>query len=321
MKQRKLGDWEVSPLGMGCWAIGGPFWAGDEPLGWGEVDDNESIKAIHAGIEAGINVMDTADLYGCGHSEVVIGKALKGKRDQVILATKFGGTFEEDSKQCTGQDASPTYIESAVNASLKRLDTDVIDLLWFHINDYPVDQADLVADTLETLVSKGKIQKFGWSTDFPDRAEVFAKYQNCAAFQFDFNVIKPSEMLSFVEKHNYAGVNRGPLAMGLLSGKYSTADQLSESDIRRISPDWMTYFKDGVPAPELIEKFNAIREVLTSEGRSSVQGALAWIWGKSELTIPIPGFRTVDQIQETASAMSFGALTPDQMKEVERLLT
>jgi aryl-alcohol dehydrogenase-like predicted oxidoreductase len=320
MKLRKLGDWDVSPLGMGCWAIGGPFWAGSDPLGWGDVDDNESIQAIHAGIECGINFIDTADVYGAGHSEKVIGQALKGKRDQIILGTKFGSTFDEVTKQCGEGNASADHIENAVENSLRRLQTDVIDLLWFHLNDYDASQADAVADTLETLVAKGKIKKFGWSTDFPDRAAVFAKYPNCVGFQFDFNVLKPNDMLSFCETHHYAGVNRGPLAMGLLSGKYHSANQLSENDIRRVTPDWMTYFKNGEPSPELTEKLNAIRDILTSQGRTLAQGSLAWIWGKSDITIPIPGFRTVKQITENARAMDFGPLTSEQVSEIDSLL-
>lgn len=320
MKSRKLGPWDVSPLGMGCWAIGGPFWADNAPLGWGEVDDSVSIRAIHAGIDSGINFMDTADGYGAGHSEVVVGKALQGKRDKIILATKFGNTFDEHSKQLTGQDASAEYIHKAVDASLRRLNTDHIDLLWFHLNDFPVDQADDVAETLENIVTSGKIRKYGWSTDFPDRAEVFSKYPNCAGFEFDYNVFTPNEMLNFCESRGYAGVNRGPLAMGLLSGKYGPGNQLAENDIRQISPDWMRYFKDGEPAPEMMRKFNAIRDILTSNGRSPVQGALAWIWGKSDITIPIPGFRTDRQITETAKAMAFGPLTESQLADIETLL-
>lgn len=321
MESRKLGNASVSPIGMGCWAIGGPFWEGNQPLGWGEVDDNTSIKAIHAALEAGINLIDTADAYGAGHSERVIAKALAGKRDNVVLATKCGFTFNETTKQATGPNGSPDYIEQAVLASLKRLNTDYLDLVWFHLNDFPTDQADAVAEAFERLVQSGKINAYGWSTDFPDRAEVFAKHPNCAAFQFDLNIFTPNPMLNWCEKNGYSGVNRGPLAMGLLSGKYNNAEQLSMSDVRRISPEWMKYFKDGVPSPEMMSKYRAIKDILTSKGRTSVQGALAWLWAKSPVNIPIPGFRTPEQILESAKAMEFGPLTEAQMSEIETLMS
>ncbi|RKF20330.1 aldo/keto reductase [Alginatibacterium sediminis] len=320
MQTRQIGPWQVSPLGMGCWAIAGPFWDGENPLGWGEVDDSVSIQAIHAGLDAGINFMDTADLYGAGHSERVIAKALQGKRDQVILATKFGNTFDESSKQITGQAWDRDYIQSAVDASLRRLETDYIDLLWFHINDFAADEAQEVALSLEAMVASGKIRKFGWSTDYPERAAVFAKHKNCVGFQFEFNVVTPSPMPAYCDQHDFAGVIRGPLGMGLLSGKYQNAQVLSPKDIRSVSPDWMKYFDNGLAKPILVKKIDAIGEILRSEGRSSVQGALAWIWATSPRLIPIPGFRNTKQITETAAAMEYGPLSAEQMAEITRLL-
>src|SRR5512134_3465614 len=104
---------EVSALGLGCWAIGGPFWSGEQPQGWGEVDDNESIRAIHVGLEKGINFFDTANVYGAGHSERVLGKALAGRRAGVMIATKFNAVFDEATRQVTGSDSSPAGIRRA----------------------------------------------------------------------------------------------------------------------------------------------------------------------------------------------------------------
>ncbi|AJQ96309.1 aldo/keto reductase [Gynuella sunshinyii] len=317
---RRMGDWDVSALGLGCWAIGGPFWAGTEPKGWGDVDDDESIRAIHAGLEAGINFFDTADVYGAGHSERLLGKAIAQHRSKIIIASKFGNTFDEPSRQMLGQNAEPAYIENAVEASLKRLNTDYIDLLWFHLNDYPAEQAYQVAEALESLVTKGKILKFGWSTDFPARAEVFAGFPNCIGYEFEFNVLTPSSMMSFCEQKQLAAVIRGPLAMGLLSGKYDDTSQISVKDVRSVNPDWMGYFRDGKPKPELLQKFDALRSILTSHNRTPVQGALAWLWKRSELTIPIPGFRSVQQVNELAGAMEAGPLTDDQMTAVDEIL-
>ena len=114
----------VSAMGLGCWAIGGPIWRDGEPRGWGDVDDAESIRAIHRALELGITFFDTADVYGAGHSERILGRALAARRAQVVIATKFGNTFDEATRTGTGSDASPAYIRRACDASLRRLQTD-----------------------------------------------------------------------------------------------------------------------------------------------------------------------------------------------------
>src|SRR4051812_3723959 len=155
----------VSPIGFGCWAIGGPHWRNGDPIGWGEVDDDESVAAIRAAFDAGITFFDTADVYGCGHSERVLARALQGRRDDVLIATKFGFTYDEDRRESPGRDASPTYIRQACEASLRRLQTDVIDLYQFHLGDADLETAAAVRDTLEELVDDGRISAYGWSTD------------------------------------------------------------------------------------------------------------------------------------------------------------
>jgi aryl-alcohol dehydrogenase-like predicted oxidoreductase len=313
---------QVSAMGLGCWAIGGPFWSGETPSGWGEVDDDESVRAIHRGLELGITFFDTSDVYGTGHSERVLARAFEGRRDQVVIATKFGNTFDEATRQGTGQNTSPDYIRRSCEDSLRRLNTDYIDLYQFHINSYDPEAAVKVREVLESLVDDGKIRAYGWSTDFPDRARVFAAGQHCTAVQNEMNVIDDApEILAVCEELNLASINRGPLAMGLLTGKYAAGTTLAIDDVRgRKSPDWMKYFTDGKPNPEWLGKLDAIRDVLTSGGRTLAQGALAWLWARSQMTIPIPGFRTVAQVEENAGAMRFGPLTADQMREIDTLL-
>ena len=313
---------EVSALGMGCWAIGGPFWAGETPLGWGQVDDDESIRAIHAALDRGVNFFDTANVYGAGHSERVLGRAVAGRRSQVVIATKFNAVFDETTRQVTGSDTSPQGIRKACEDSLRRLNTDYIDLYQFHDNGYPADKAGPVRDTLEELVREGRIRAYGWSTDFVDRAEVFAQGRKCTSIQLQLNVLDDNPaMIAFCEKHNLAAINRGPLAMGLLTGKYTASTLVSADDVRgQKSPEWMKYFKDGKPNPEWMVMRNAILEILTSKGRTVAQGALAWNWARTSQTIPIPGFRTVKQVEENAGAMQFGPLAPDQMKQIEGIL-
>jgi aryl-alcohol dehydrogenase-like predicted oxidoreductase len=313
---------EVSALGMGCWAIGGPFWSGSTPNGWGEVDDDESIRAIHKALDMGVNLFDTANVYGAGHSERVLARALGDRRKHVVIATKFNAVFDETTRQVTGSDTTSEGIRNACEASMRRLDTDYIDLYQFHDNGFPAEKAAPVRETLEELVSAGKIRSYGWSTDFPERAEVFAQGPHCSAVQLQLNVLDDNPaMLELCEKHNLAALNRGPLAMGLLTDKYTGSIKIAADDVRGDrSPDWMKYFKDGHPNPEWASRRDAIREILTSQGRSLAQGALAWNWARSEKTLPIPGFRTVKQVQENAGAMQFGALTQAQMSEIDTLL-
>jgi len=313
---------EVSAVGLGCWAIGGPFWSGETPQGWGEVDDEESIRAIHAALGLGVNFFDTANVYGAGHSERVLSRAIDGRRSQVVIATKFNAVFDEATRQVIGSDPLPEGIRKACEESLHRLNTDYIDLYQFHDNGYPAEKAAPVRDTLEKLVQAGKIRAYGWSTDYVDRAEVFAQGPKCTSIQLQLNVLDDNPaMIEFCEKHNQAAINRGPLAMGLLTGKYSPETKIPTDDVRGLkSPGWMKYFKDGKPNPEWMLMRNTILEILTSAGRTVAQGALAWNWARSPQTIPIPGFRTVKQVEENAAAMEFGALTQEQMRQINIIL-
>jgi aryl-alcohol dehydrogenase-like predicted oxidoreductase len=128
-------------------------------------------------------------------------------------------------------------------------------------------------------------------------------------------------MIDICEKYELAAINRGPLAMGLLTGKYNAGTKTANDDVRgEKAPEWMGYFKDGKPNPEWLKKMEAVREVLTSEGRTLAQGALAWLWARSQKTIPIPGFRTVAQVEENCGAMQLGPLKQDQFKEIELIL-
>lgn len=313
---------QVSALGMGCWAIGGPFWSGTTPNGWGEVDDNESIRAIHAALDCGVTFFDTANVYGAGHSERVLGKALAGRRAQVVIATKFNAVFDEDTRQVTGSDQSPEGIRKACEDSLRRLNTDVIDLYQFHDNGFPWEQAQPVRDTLEALVQEGKIRAYGWSTDFPANAEYFAAGEHCTAIQLQLNVLDDNPaVIAICEKNNLAAINRGPLAMGLLTGKYTTATQASIDDVRgQNSPSWMKYFQNGRHSAEFMQQVDAVREILTSGGRSLAQGALAWLWARSPNTLPIPGFRTVAQVKDNCGALTLGPLSPAQYAEIEHIM-
>jgi aryl-alcohol dehydrogenase-like predicted oxidoreductase len=311
----------VSAIGLGCWAIGGPFWFEGKPLGWGEVDDDESVRAIHRALELGATFFDTSDVYGAGHSERVLGRALASRRDDVVIATKFGNTFDETTREITGSDASPAGIRRACEASLRRLGTDRIDLYLFHLSEYDPVEAVEVRDALEALVSEGLIRAYAWSTDDPERARVFAQGAHCAAVEHELNVLQDAPaLLALCEDEGLASINRSPLAMGLLTGKFSDGSRLPASDIRGDPPSWLKYFRNGEPAPEWLEKLAAVRDVLTGGGRSLAAGALAWILARSERTIPIPGFRTVAQVEDNLSPLDGGPLTPDEMRRIAEAL-
>lgn len=315
MFRRRLGrsEIQVSALGLGCWAIGGDA--------WGSVDDDESIRALHRGLELGINFLDTADVYGLGHSEEVLARALAGRRNQVIIASKFGNDFEPETGERLGPNGSPVYIRQACERSLRRLDTDYIDLYQFHVGNYDLERAGEVVETLEALVDEGKIRFYGWSTDDAERAAYFAKGEHCTAVQQRMNVFEGNmDTLEVCETENLASVNRGPLAMGLLTGKYTADSRLGADDIRGRDVEWVKYFQDGRPDPEWLAKIEKVRIVLTANGHSLTQGALAWLLARSGQTIPIPGFKTVRQVEENAMTLDLGPLSSEQMAEIDLLL-
>jgi aryl-alcohol dehydrogenase-like predicted oxidoreductase len=141
------------------------------------------------------------------------------------------------------------------------------------------------------------------------------------AIQHDFSVLRDApEVLAVCERFDLASINRGPLAMGLLTGKYTESTRLGPDDVRGIAPDWLDYFQDGRPAPAFLARIDAVREVLRSGGRTLAQGAIGYLWGRSDKTVPIPGCRTVAQVEENAGALAFGPLTKDQVGEVDKLL-
>lgn len=324
MEQIRLGnsDIQISRIGLGSWAIGGPCLDNGKALGWGDVDDAQSIRSIRRGIDLGVNYIDTANIYGAGHSEEVVGRAVKGIRNQVVISTKFGILVNEAEKRTDGVMQNMDDVRKSVNDSLRRLDTDYIDLLYFHLGSYDLEGAVQVRETLEDLVRAGKIRAYGWSTEIPECAEVFAQGEHCAAFMHIENIFEDyDDMIRLCEKHDMASVCRSPLCMGLLTGKYDRNTRFSGNDLRGANaPAWMNYFIDGKPNPEMIKKLDSIREILSSNGRTLAQGCLAWLWGRSEKCVPVPGFRTEKQVEDNARAMEFGRLTPAQMQEIDRIL-
>jgi aryl-alcohol dehydrogenase-like predicted oxidoreductase len=321
MITRKLWNGEKIPaLGLGCWAIGGPFTINGVAKGWGNVDDNESIRAVERGYDLGIRFFDTAQAYGAGHSEVILGKALANKPD-AIISTKVGYAINPAKRTLTGEDIRPEAISRSIEDSLHRLQRDTIDLVFLHTNELAIETAEAVFAELERLRGAGKLKAYGWSTDFPNRAEAFAKKPGFVSVQHALNIFfRADRLLPVLEKHKLLSVNRSPLAMGVLSGKYDQSSRFATDDVRSQNEEWKSYFKDGGVAPDYLKRLNAVRELLQSDGRTLVQGALAWIWARSQNTLPIPGFRTVTQVNDLAGALAFGPLKESTMLEIENVL-
>ncbi len=303
----------VSAVGFGSWAIGGPHSRGTQPIGWGEVDDDESVAAIHAALDAGITFFDTADVYGCGHSERVIARALGERTDEVVIGTKFGYTYDEETRQSPGEDASAAYIRWACDRSLSRLGVDAIDLYQFHLGEYPLDAAEDVLGVLEELVAAGKIRSFGWSTDDAERAALFARSPHCASVQQSYNILGGDDAtLAVAEQNGLADIVRSPLGMGLLTGAISSRTRFAETDVRS---GW-----DLEREARRLAAFDRVRDIITADGRSLAQGALGWLLARSPAFVPIPGIRTVAQARENAGTLDFGPLSAQQLTEVETAL-
>ena len=271
------------------------------------------MSALRHGLDLGINLLDTSDAYGCGHSEKLIGEVLQGRREQVIIATKFGYVPNEGTREQGGVRTDPDYIKSACGASLRRLQTDYIDLYQFHVGN--ADDGEQVREVCEELVAEGKIRWYGWSTDSPERARIFAEGKHCTAIQQGFNIFGGNdETLEVCEQENLASILRGPLAKGLLTGKFSSDTTFPSDDVRH---KWD--MKDG-PLAEQLERLEALKQILTSDGRSLAQGSLCWLWARSPAMIPIPGFKTVKQVEDNAGAMEFEPLSEQQMSDIKELL-
>lgn len=301
-------------LGLGCWAIGGPFFRGDEPLGYGQVDDTESLAALQRALDLGIACFDTSDFYGCGHSERMLGQALSGRRDGVTLITKFGYAIDEASRQVTGRRTLPRQLEACLDASLARLATDRVDLYLLHLRDHPLEAVDELIATLERCVERGKIRGYGWSTDDLERASAIARGPHCVAIELAFNVVQGNrDLLRFCEERGLLALARSPLAMGMLA---SAAPRQAGADDIRSRLDHTD--------PRLLE-FERIRTellaLLTADGRTPAQGALAWLLARSENLVPLPGFRTRDQVEQNVRSLALPPLPAHSVAAVERLVS
>jgi aryl-alcohol dehydrogenase-like predicted oxidoreductase len=319
-EHRILNGHKIPALGLGCWAIGGPFFSGETPLGWGEVDDAVSIRAVESAVDHGIRFFDTAQAYGTGRSEIVLGQALKNS-SEVLIGTKVGYGIDPVTRQLTGEVYDKAAITRSIEDSLRRLQRDYIDIVHLHLNELPIEKASEVFDCLADLRQKGKLTSFGWSTDFPDRAAAYVDRDGFLAIQHAMNVFYRADMLvPALEQKGLLSINRSPLAMGVLGGKHDASTRFDPGEVRGRTASWMAYFVDGRIRPEYAARLASVRELLQSDGRTLVQGALCWLWARSAQTLPIPGFRNVDQVKDIAGTLLFEPLNDSVMAEIETLI-
>jgi aryl-alcohol dehydrogenase-like predicted oxidoreductase len=310
MELRRLGrsSVKVSPLGLGTARMAGMGWREDSAPQAPSQATRDAVRQIQAAVELGVTFFDTADNYGQGLSERILGEALRGRRDGIVVATKFGEDPMPDQEDPWSLDAGS--VERACEASLRRLGVECIDLYLLHRRDYPLERAPALMEVLEDLVRAGKIRYYGWSTDDVERAGLFARGEHCIAIEHRLNVFNDNAaMLDLCRDHDLASLNRVPLLMGVLTGRWSPETKLEEGDPRA------QWFEDE-GFLKLLACAQQIEPYLTSDGRSYVQGALGWIWARSPLTIPLPGFRNMEQMQALVQARQFGPLPLDVMQAI-----
>jgi aryl-alcohol dehydrogenase-like predicted oxidoreductase len=310
MEFRRLGrsGIKVSPLGLGTARIAGLGWHDDLAPQDATLAKKEAVRQIQAAVDLGVTLFDTANNYGQGLSERILGEALRGRRDGVVVATKFGEDPIPEQEDPWSLDADS--VERACEASLRRLEVECLDLYLLHRRDYPLERASALMEVLEDLVRSGKIRYYGWSTDDVERARLFAGGEHCIAVEHRLNVFNDNAaMLDLCLEQDLASLNRVPLLSGVLTGRWSAETKLEEGDPRA---QWFEHeeFLKVLACAQQIEPY------LTSDGRSYVQGALGWIWARSPLTIPLPGFRNMDQMQALVKARQFGPLPLDVMQAI-----
>jgi aryl-alcohol dehydrogenase-like predicted oxidoreductase len=308
MKQRVLGNsgLSVSIIGLGCMGMSEFY---------GKSDDVSSIDLIHKAIDHGITFFDTADMYGVGHNEMLLGQALRGKRDQVVIATKFGNVRRLDGG-FLGISGKPDYVKAACDMSLKRLGVDVIDLYYQHRVDPETPIEDTVG-AMADLVKAGKVRYLGLSEAGANTIRRANTVHPIAALQTEYSLWSrdpEGELLDTCRELNMAFVAYSPLGRGFLTGKLDKNTQLDAGDFRRSMPRMND---DNIDKNrELVKR---IDDVAASKGCTSAQLALAWVLAQGENIIPIPGTRREKYLLENIAATEI-ELSADDLQTLDTLM-
>lgn len=294
------GSRKASRIGFGCWAIGGH--------GWGSVDDRTSITAIRRALDLGITFFDTADVYGFGHSEKVLSQALGRQRKDVVIATKFGVTWDDQGR--IGRDCSAAAVVRALEASLKRLRVDCVPLYQIHWPDPRVPISETL-EALERCRRQGKIDRIGCSNFSPTLLRESNRISRLSSLQIPYSLVDRSpeeELLSCAGRQEVQVVAYGVLCLGLLTGKYGRGISFPPGDIRTRDP----HFR-GVRRARILQLVNRMKEFGEGRGKTPAQIAIRWVLDAPGVSIALTGIKTPQQIEENAGASDW------TLSEEERL--
>ncbi len=315
MQMRRLGntDLHLTTIGFGAWAAGGPW-----QFGWGPQDDNDSIAAIQRALDLGINWIDTAPAYGLGHSEEVVGQAIRGRRDQLIVATKCGRTWDDPGTRAIFGRLKRWSVRQEAEASLRRLGVDTIDLYQVH---WPRPDEDIVEawEEIARLVSEGKVRYAGVSNFNAEQIRRLQPIHPVASLQPPYNFLErdvEQGLLQLCAANGIGVVAYSPMASGLLTGKY-TLENLS-----RLAPDDWRRNSRHFQEPELranLGLVDRLRLIARRHGRTPGQLAVAWVLRRPEITAAIVGGRNPEQVAEIAPAGDWTLGRPE-IEEIEAVL-